>query len=413
MRQYHLIIVCLALTVTLFAGCAKDRTQQVQAPQPQEPQYARPLADGEQALVKLEPAQWPDLAPLLNQSNAFDLEKALKRSLAWFAAPSSRNHFPIEGITHDQANASAMAMLSMIRPMDIDKIKQQFDLYQSVGWDGRGTVLFTGYYSPVFKASRTQTDVFKYPLYKRPSDLLSDPATGKVLGRKLPDGSTAPYYTRQEIEQNNILSGKELVWLSEPFDAYLIHIQGSSKLQMTDDSVMYVGYAGTNGHPYFSIAKQLVADGLLDANSVNLPAIEKYFKQHPDQLAPRLAANPRYVFFQEYQPDAWPSGSMGFQVTPRVTLATDKSIFPRGGVTMINTPVTGFDGTMYKQLRLMVDQDTGGAIRAPGRSDIYFGVGQLARTQAGYQLAEGQLYYFFLKPEFVPQWLSRMSMPQQ
>jgi membrane-bound lytic murein transglycosylase A len=104
---------------------------------------------------------------------------------------------------------------------------------------------------------------------------------------------------------------------------------------------------------------------------------------------------------------------MGFQVTPRVTLATDKSIFPRGGVTMVHVPMTGFDGKLHEQLRLMVDQDTGGAIRAPGRSDIYYGVGQLARTQAGYQMAEGQLYYFFLKPQFVQQWLSRLSMPQQ
>ncbi|MAX27529.1 MAG: murein transglycosylase [Phycisphaeraceae bacterium] len=406
-------IVCLVLTVMMLSACAKDRVQQVEVPTPQKPQYARQLGEGEQALVKLEMDQWPDLSPLLNQSNRIALDKAYKRSLAWYAAPSARTHFPVQGITHDQAQASVFAMLSMISPLDINTIKQQFDLYQSVGWDNRGTVLFTGYYSPIFNASNTRTEQFKYPLYRRPKDLVSDPISGKVMGRKLADGSFQPYYTRQQIDANNILSGNELVWLADPFDVYLIHIQGSAKLQMTDGSILYVGYAGTNGHPYHSVAKQLVADGLLDENSVNLPAIENYFSKNPQDLAPRLAQNPRYVFFQPYEPDSWPSGSMGFQVTPMVTLATDKSIFPRGAVTLIHVPMTGIDGKLRSQLRLMADQDTGGAIRAPGRSDIYYGVGQVARMQAGYQLAEGQLYYFFLKPQYVSQWMARMGMPLQ
>lgn len=401
------------MTVVVLTGCAKDRVQQVQAPVEQKPQYARPLGDGEQALVKLNADQWPDLSPLLNMPDRVELEKAYKRSLAWYATPSSKGFFPINGITHEQAQASVRAMLSQLQPLNIEQLKQQFDLYQSIGWDRKGTVLFTGYYSPIFNASLTRTEQFQYPLYRRPNDLISDSVSGKVMGRKLPDGSFVPYYTRQEITQNQLLSGSELVWLTDPFDVYLIHIQGSAKLQLTDGKVMYIGYAGTNGHPYNSVAKQLVAEGLLDENSVNLPTIENYFKQHPEDLAPRLAANPRYVFFQPYEPQSWPSGSMGFQVTPRVTIATDKSIFPRGAVTMVHVPMTGYDGKLHEQLRLMADQDTGGAIRAPGRSDIYYGVGQVARMQAGYQMAEGQLYYFFLKPQFVAQWVARMSVPLQ
>tara|TARA_Y100000589_G_scaffold254639_1_gene243490 strand:+ start:1351 stop:2595 length:1245 start_codon:yes stop_codon:yes gene_type:complete len=408
------ITVCLAWTVALFCGCAKDRVQQVDMePTPQKPQYARPLGDGENALVKLGNAQWPDLTLLQNMPDRMEMEKALKRSLAWFGTPSSRRYFPVQGITHEQAQASVLAMLSMLRPLELEQIRQQFDLYQSVGWDRKGTVLFTGYYSPIFNASTTRTEQYRYPLYRRPNDLVSEPGTGNVLGRKQLDGSYLPYYTRQEIEANNILSGTELVWLTDPFDVYLIHIQGSARLQLTDGQIMYVGYAGNNGHDYQSIAKQLVAEGLIDENSVNLPTIENYFESHPDDLAPRLASNPRYVFFQPYTPDSWPSGSMGFQVTPRITVATDKSIFPRGGVIMINVPMTGIDGKLREQLKLMADQDTGGAIRAPGRCDIYYGVGQVARMQAGYQLAEGQLYYFFLKPEYVSQWMSRMSMPLQ
>lgn len=400
------------MTLTLLAGCAKERVQQVDVqPQPQKPQYARQLGDGENALVKLTDEQWPDLSPLLNMPDRLELEKALKRSLAWFAAPSAKRHFPMQGITHDQAQASVLAMLSNLRPVNLEQIKQQFDLYQSVGWDGKGTVLFTGYYSPVFNASTTQTQQYRYPLYRRPKDLISEPGTGKVVGRQQVDGSYEPYYTRQQIEQNNLLSGQELVWLANPFDVYLIHIQGSARLQLPDGQIMYVGYAGTNGHPYQSVARQLVAEGLLDENSVNLPAIENYFNTHPDDLSPRLATNPRYVFFQPYTPDTWPSGSMGFQVSPRITIATDKNIFPRGGVTLIHVPMTSMDGKLREQVKLMADQDTGGAIRAPGRSDIYYGVGQIARMQAGYQMAEGQLYYFFLKPEYVQQWMTRMSMP--
>ncbi|MBL4699930.1 MAG: MltA domain-containing protein, partial [Phycisphaeraceae bacterium] len=367
----------------------------------------------EKALIKLTAEQWPDLMPLLNQSSQFDLEKALKRSLAWFAAPSSRNHYPLARITHKQAQASVLAMLNMIQPVDLEQIKKQFDLYQSVGCDGQGTVLFTGYYSPIFKASLTQTQKFKYPLYRRPLDLVSDPLSGNVLGRTQADGSTIPYYTRQEIEEKQVLAGLELVWLSDPFDVYLVHIQGSARLQLTNGLVIHVGYAGTNGHAYQSVAKQLVAEGLLDKNSLNLPAIEKFFKEHPEELSPRLAYNSRYVFFAKYEPQAWPSGSMGFQVTPEVSIATDKSIFPRGGPTLIHVPMTSYDGTLRKQMRLMVDQDTGGAIRAPGRSDIYYGVGQVAQMRAGYQLAQGQLYYLFLKPRYVSQWTQRLSLPLQ
>lgn len=413
MKLTNLVLVYLFVGLMLLGGCAKDQIKQDTQVVTAKPEYARKLGDGEKALVKLDANQWPDLSSLQNDPERFGLEKALKRSLAWFATPSSQNYFPLADITHDQANASVQAMLSMLGPMDLQAIKQQFDLYQSVGWDGKGTVLFTGYYSPVFKASRYQTSEFQYPLHRRPNDLVSDPITGKVLGIKQVDGTFTQYPSRQDILQNNILAGHELVWLADPFDLYLIHIQGSAKLQMTDGSMLYVGYAGTNGHAYSSVAKQLVAEGLLDQNSINLPAIEKYFKDHPQELQSRLALNPRYVFFEQYQPESWPSGSMGFQVTERVTIATDKSIFPRGGPVLIHVPMTGFDGSSRKQLRLMVDQDTGGAIRAPGRSDIYYGVGQVARMQAGYQLAEGQLYYFFLKPEYIQPWFNKMGMPQQ
>ena len=125
-----------------------------------------------------------------------------------------------------------------------------------------------------------------------------------------------------------------------------------------------------------------------------MPAIRRYFREHPGELDGYIQRNDRFVFFQAYDGTRWPAGSLGFKVTPGRTLATDKAVYPRGGAVLVST--TTPDGERFD--RLMLDQDTGGAIRAPGRADIYFGVGRDAEELAGSMAAEGRLYYLFLKP---------------
>ncbi len=380
-------VVLLGLAgISLLASC----TQTSEVPRASRPPaYARQLVVGEAALRKLDLAQWPDLAGLTSD-DPLSLEKALKRSLGWFVLPSTQKHFPVQGITHEAAHLSTYALAQMLRPLDVATLKDEFDLYMSVGWDGQGTVLLTGYYSPVFEASLTRTDAFAYPLYRLPQ-------------------TQKPWPTRREIAEQDLLAGNELIWLSDPFEVYLAQIQGSAKLTLPDGSTRYVGYAGSNDRSYTSIARQMVAEGKLDANQLNLPAIRAYFKDHPRELDQRLLVNERFIFFKDYEPDVWPSGSLGFQVTPLRTVATDKRIFPRGGPLLIEAAIVESDGTSPRQLRLMVDQDTGGAIRAPGRGDLYFGIGSQAEAQAGMQLAEGKMFYLILKPQRFAYWRHRLE----
>ncbi|MEO1236125.1 MAG: MltA domain-containing protein [Planctomycetota bacterium] len=370
------------------------------------PDYARPLPPGAAAL---EPVTGPARDAVLDETARQMADpafvEALGRSADWFRVASTQQFFPVEGVTHDRARRSVEAVLELAEkyPGDTsgdasggvraDRLDARFDVYRSVGYDGSGVVLFTGYFSPEFTASRVRTGRFQYPIYTRPADLVTDPKTGAVLGRSDAGGGVGPYPTRSQIESADLLAGAELVYLPTRLDAYTIEVNGSAKLRLTDGGTMTVGYAGTNGREYTSIGRLLVADGVLDRNTVSMPAIRRHFQQHPRQLDDYIRQNDRFVFFQEYPGGEWPAGSLGFRVTPERSVATDKKVFPRGGVVMVSTELA--DGTPYR--RLMLDQDTGGAIRAPGRADLYFGIGGEAERLSGAQAAEGRLFYLFLR----------------
>lgn len=386
-----LVSVCLLLAAALLPGC-----KQVQ----NDKDYARPLPPGAPALRQVTGAARDQiLQETAKQLTDPAFAEALGRSFDWFRIESSQQFFPIEGITHDRARQSVESLLNLASQPANDadrarRLDQTFNVYESVGYDGRGVVLFTGYYSPEFTASLTPTPKFRYPLYTRPADLVSDSKTGAVLGQQAnPGGAINPYPNRQQIEAGQLLAGSELVYLPSRLDAYSIEVNGSAKLQLTNGQTMTIGYAGTNGRDYTSIGRLLVADSVLDANTVTMPAIRKHFQANPQQLDNYIQQNERFVFFKEYAGGDWPAGSLGFKVTPSRSLATDKKIFPRGGVVMASTTLPG--GQPFRQL--MLDQDTGGAIRAPGRADIYFGIGPTAERLSGAQAAEGRLFYLFLK----------------
>ena len=179
---------------------------------------------------------------------------------------------------------------------------------------------------------------------------------------------------------------------------YIAHVQGSAKLRMPDGEIITVGYAANNGHDYVSVAKALVADGRIPSDRMSLAAMIEYFKRHPDQVDRYTQRNPRYVFFRIAEET--PHGSLNEPVTPMRTIATDKSIFPRAALAFISTtlPQAGRAGVVKRPYEgFVLDQDTGGAIRAPGRCDIYMGEGDEAGYLAGQTYQEGQLYYLFLK----------------
>ncbi|MEM7681747.1 MAG: MltA domain-containing protein [Planctomycetota bacterium] len=393
-RTRCLLVLLPALALAWFAGVGCQRT--VIGPPP-DPAYAAPLPPGASALRLItDPARMPDWSAVARQLRSPDVLEALRRSRAWYDARSAPTHFPVAGVTHAQARDSVQAMLDAAEAPWTEQelaghLADVFDAYESVGWDGRGTVLYTGYFSPEFRASAQRGGAYQHPIYARPADLVSDPITGAVYGQRLSDGSTRPYPTRTQLRQSGALSGLELAYLDDPLDAYTVEVNGSAALQMPDGSTMYVGHAGTNGRDYTSIGQALVQAGKLDANRLSLPALREYFQRNPEELAGYTGRNDRFVFFTEYPADDWPAGSLGFRVEPGVSLATDKAIFPRGGPVVVETQDPGWTD------RLMVDQDTGGAIRAPGRADVYFGIGGSAERQAGTFIVEGRLIYLLRK----------------
>ena len=403
-------MLAVAASASISGGCQKKL-----AMEPLRPDYEHQLKPGESALRLItDPARMPDLAAAYRNRVTFQLDDAIGQSVKWFEAPSSKQSFPFESFSHEQARASVSAFGQIINSAAdesdfVKTITDKFDVYESVGYNGEGTVLFTGYYAPVFKASRTMNTQFMYPLYRRPGDLATDPKNGKPLGRRLADGSTTRYYTRREIDGKGLLKGSELVWLEDPLSVYIVQVNGSAKLQMTDGSEMYVGYAGKTDWPYMSLSQMMLDEGLLKPEERNLPAMRNAYRAHPDEVIDLINQNQSYVFFTEYTAEKWPSGSLGVRVTDETTLATDKAVYPRGGVVMVDTQAVTFSVGKRRFQRFMLDQDTGGAIRAPGRADIFMGIGQSAEILAGGQYAEGKLYYFFLKPQFVDEYLPKSA----
>ncbi|MFA6134933.1 MAG: MltA domain-containing protein [Phycisphaerae bacterium] len=387
----------------MITGCPKKQTGTISEGIPSTSEYDRQLPPGQLALRKLtDPNDIPDFTVAC--SNLASLRQAVKNSLDYMNKPSSRHFFPYGEISHDQAVASLKAFAALLdsnpSPQQMNAaIRQQFDVYTSVGWNNAGSVHYTGYYTPIFDGSMTRTDRFKYPLYKKPASLEKGP-DGQTLGMKGPDGSLTRCKSRRDLEQSGDLAGTELAYLADPFEAYVAQVQGSARLRMSDGKMVTVGYTADNGYEYNSVGKELIKDGKIAKESLSLRTLMDYFKAHPDEVNEYTWRNPRYVFFAVT--DSAPHGCLNVPVTAYRTIATDKSIFPRASVAFISTKLPYPTGDMRLYQGFAMDQDAGGAIRAAGRCDVYMGIGDQAGELAGRTQQEGRLYYLFLKPNAVP-----------
>lgn len=366
------------------------------------------------ALRPVDSSRLPELSRPL-ETDRESLLAALEVGLTWFDHNSSRERFPAGAITHEWARASLYAFRQLAREIaDPDvlarRLESEFDFHRSIGSDGRGTVLYTGYYTPVFKASLQPDDEYRYPLYRLPEDLVVDASSGEVRGRRVGQ-RVVTYPTRADIEKSGMLAGSELVWLRDVFEAYLVHVQGSAALLLPDGSTFHVGYAGNNGHVYVSVARALVADGKLREDELSLDEVRGYFQAHPEDVERYLHRNPRFIFFGVADGSTWPRGSLGVRLTPLRSLATDKSVFPPGGVVLVVTRAPDPDdpGRQRRFVQFMLDQDAGGAIRSAGRADIFYGASPAAEARAGRQYSEGELYYVFLRRDRLAPWRDRLE----
>jgi len=362
----RIFISALLLVAVVFGGCKSRMGPEIKT------SYDRPLPPGMYALRKItNPHEIPDFTTA--SLDLTDLRVSVSNSLNYLLKPSSRNFFPCGRITHRQT---------------VDSLKEFAGLLDS-GLTG----------VQLNDAIRRKFDA-RYPLYKTPKDLVKG-RDGQILGQRRPDGLIRQYPARSVIEDSGMLKGNELVWLSDPFEAYIAHVQGSAKLRLSDGKLVTIGYNANNGHEYHSVARELIKDGRISGDKINLSAMIDYFKMHPEQVDMYVSRNPRFVFFRKEEGP--PLGSLNEPVTALRSIATDKSIFPRGALTFISTTLPQARGGVvvnrfYSGFAL--DQDTGGAIRAPGRCDVYMGEGEIAGKMAGQTYQEGRLYYLFLKSNY-------------
>lgn len=313
------------------------------------------------------------------------------------AAQDYRQYTAQLGITRDRVRRSLVRFRQLLGQAKSAEalnaaLAKEFVLYQAIGKDGQGTVGFTGYFEPVHTASRVPTAEFRYPIFRLPPNF---------------DRWPQPHPTRSQLEGDDglqfyqsPLKGMALAWVRDRLEAYLIQVQGSARLQLTNGGTMTVGYAGATNYPYTSIGRELVNAGKIKPAELTLPALIAHFQQHPEDLSVYLPRNQRFVFFKETRGSA-ATGSIGVPVTPTRSIATDKSLFPAGALALLHTqlPYANAKGEFSQQAvrHLVLDQDTGSAIKGPGRVDIFMGTGKTAGDRAGLINTTGQLYYLFLK----------------
>ncbi len=333
---------------------------------------------------------------------------SIDSSLRYVNSPSALKayrKYSSSGITRDRVRRSLVHFRQLVvkakTPADLQQaVKRDFVFYRSTGRDGKGEVLFTAYYEPMYEASPVKTQKYRYPLYRLPSNF-----------RKW----SKPHPTRAQLEgrdgllgAKSKLKGLELVWLSNRLEAFLAQIQGSARFALTDGTQMSIGYAAKTDYPYTSIGKELAKDGKLPLPGLTLPVMINYFTQKPWELNSYLPRNRSFVFFRKTY-GAPATGSLGIPVTAERSIATDKSLMPPGALALIHTslPFKHDSRALFKDdstqmeyrsvSRYVLDQDAGSAIKGAGRVDYFMGTGKLAGDRAGVTGSRGQLYYLLLK----------------
>jgi len=290
------------------------------------------------------------------------------------------------------------------------KVSEKFLLYR-VGKGKNKKVLFTGYYRPVITASPTPSPRYRFPIYQMPDeDFQSVKRQGGIRlvgsnsGIKKIRQSTKNWrnLTREEIDNKGALShqGLEVAWLENELERYFLHIQGSGVLEFPDGTRQGVRYQGSNNYSYNSIGKKMIRDGVITTSQGSMQEIKKYFANNPQDTSKYLSQNKRYIFFS--LSDKGAIGSGGGELVGGRSIATDKSIYPAGGLVFVKVrqPVLDANNKIkyWKPIsRFVIDQDTGSAIRGKARADLYFGTGKKAGAKAGHYHEKGEVYYLIKK----------------
>lgn len=281
--------------------------------------------------------------------------------------------------------------------------EQRMNPFQVFNQDGSEQGIITGYYEPLLKGSRFKSERFRYPLYAAPDDMLEidlgdayPQLKGQRLRGRLQGKKVVPYYKRAEIDAGTeALKGREIFWVENAVELFFLQIQGSGRIELVDGRQIKVGYADQNGHPYISIGRKLVEMGEMKLEEASMQSIKAWGERNPTKLMALLEMNPSYVFFRELPENlSAPLGALGVPLTNEYSIAVDPKSIPLGSPVFL---ATTHPNTTTPLNRLMLAQDTGGAIRGPVRADFFWGFGDKAASQAGRMKQQGRMWVLFPK----------------
>lgn len=328
--------------------------------------------------------------------------EALGRSCSKLKAQDPAKVFgdPAWGITAGDWAPACSKIASGQAAADPRAFFQMYFTPYAASANGQTQGLFTGYYEAALKGSRIRTAKYNTPLLTRPSDLVMvelgdfrDELKGQRIAGRVVNGALKPFESRADIEAGKLQGAVPLVWVDDPVDAFFLHIQGSGRVLLEDGSEMRAGYAAQNGHAYYAIGRELVKRGVMEKDQVSMQSIREWLAQHPEQAPEFMNLNPSYVFFDEIKGDG-PLGAQNVALTPLRSMAVDRTKVPYSTPLWLDIPkpVPGQPDIQ----RLVIAQDTGGAIKGPIRGDFYWGYGAEATHNAGLMKAPGR--YWLLLP---------------
>ena len=347
-----------------------------------------------------------------DDADSSSLIRATEHQLSYLDRLRPETVVTIEGDTYtvDWLAQSLRLFMDIIKrspsEAELDRIiRDKFTIYQAGGRENApaGEMLITGYYQPLCAGSLIKGPPFLYPLYTKPSSLQvrNDPHSGKnIIGRLDRKGNLVPFWTRAEIEEENLLAGNELVYLQDPVEVFFLQIQGSGLIRLPDGSIRGVHISGSNDREYKSIGKLLVDEHKIGKEGASMQTIKRYLHDHPLEQKRILRHNSKFVFFKWDKKEA--EGSLGEVLTPGRSIAVDREVLPVAAVGYLvsRRPVIDQAGavTGWEPLRRFVlPQDSGAAIKGTGRADFFWGNGQYAEAVAGQMKEKGQLYFLVKK----------------
>lgn len=377
--------------------------------------FQPPAPSPEPALVRLTVDDYPDFSDGFFLDN---LSYGIGKSIEYLQRVPAERTFRFGEDTYDARHL--MRSLEVLQAL-VDRrpgseainrfMAQKFRVYRSTGGPESGQVLFTGYYEPHLNGNRTPDERYRYPVYARPSDLMiidlapfSEAFAGKRIVGRVQGHTVVPYPDRKAIEADGDFGSlaPPIAWVDDRIDLFFLQIQGSGRIYLAEGGFIRVHYHGANGRPYRSIGRLLIDQGKIPAEEMSMQRLREYLKAHPEEIDAILNYNPSYVFFKTET--SGPIGAIGVDLTPARSVAVDRRVFPMAAPAFLQTqiPVVDGSGRIDRWMDISafaLNQDTGGAIRGPGRVDIFWGNGPYARIAAGHMQHKGTFYLLVLDPD--------------